>query len=208
MYGCRCVFCRVSCCAFLLSFLSFFLAILYANTCDGRKSTSSSRTVMTQEGSDDLDALAALSSVSISLSASFPLPFRILVLVSLGAFCWALNLHVLHLMGIDTAVVLDIRSSLNPNEHIHPSTLYPPVYQLAACLAVWTGACWILGFQVLAGGNGESAVGKTVAVFSLLLAAGLLFLPADRLKKTERMLLIRSVALAETRSFMSCSSTY
>lgn len=149
---------------------------------------------MTKGGGDDLDALAALSSVSISLSASFPLPFRILVLVSLGALCWALNLHVLHLVGIDTAVVLDIRSASSPNEHIHPSTLYPPVYQLAACLAVWTGLCWILGFQVIAGGDGESAVGKTIAAMSLFLAVALVFLPADRLKKSERMLLIRSVA--------------
>ncbi|KAK9900040.1 EXS-domain-containing protein [Cystobasidium minutum MCA 4210] len=155
---------------------------------------------MTQVGSDDLDALAALSSVSISLSASFPLPFRILVLVSLGALCWALNLHVLHLMGIDTAVVLDIRSASSPNEHIHPSTLYPPVYQLAACLAVWTGLCWILGFQVVAGGDGQSAVGKMVAAMSLFLAVALLFLPADRLKKTERMLLIRSLKRTVTDS--------
>lgn len=146
---------------------------------------------MIQVGSDELDALAALSSVSSSLSASFPLPFRILVLVSLGALCWALNLHVLHLMGIDTAVVLDIRSPSSPNEHIHPSTLYAPVYQLAACLAAWTGLCWILGFKLVAGGDGQSAAGKLVAAMSLFLAAGLLFLPAERLKKSERMLLIR-----------------
>lgn len=176
------------------AFLSLFLFLSWISpTSDGSASKTASQihSIMTQVGSDDVDALAGLSSVSKSLSASFPLPFRILVLVSLGALCWALDLHVLHLMGIDTAVVLDIRSPANASEHIHPSTLYPPVYQLAACLAVWTGLCWILGFQVVAGGDGESAVGKTIAAMSLFLAAALLFLPAERLKKSERMLLIR-----------------
>jgi hypothetical protein len=147
-----------------------------------------------KDDSDEIDALAALSSVSNSLSASFPLPFRILVLVSLGAFCWATNLHVLHLLGIDTAVVLDIRSLSSPNEHIHPSKLYTPVYQLAASLAAWTGLCWVVGFQVIGGGNGEAATGKAIAALSLFLAGILLFLPAERLKKSERMLLIRCVA--------------
>lgn len=146
-----------------------------------------------RDASDEDDTLAALSSVSHSLSAIFPLPFRILVLVSLGTLCWALNLHVLHLIGIDTAAILDVRSPTNANEHIHPSKLFPPVYQLAACLAAWTGLCWILGFKVIAGGDGEAATGKAIAAMSLFLAIAMLFLPADRLKRVERMMLVRSV---------------
>jgi hypothetical protein len=44
-------------------------------------------------------------------SASFPLPFRVLFLVGLAILLWALNLHVLGLLGLDVSWVLDIRDS-------------------------------------------------------------------------------------------------
>lgn len=42
-------------------------------------------------------------------SASFPLPFRVLFLIGLAQLLWAINLHVLHLVGIDTSWILDFR---------------------------------------------------------------------------------------------------
>lgn len=47
-------------------------------------------------------------------SASFPLPFRVLFLIGLAIFLWATNLHVLHLLGLDTAYILDFRDPGEP----------------------------------------------------------------------------------------------
>lgn len=44
-----------------------------------------------------------------SFSASFPLPFRVLFLVGLATLLWAVNLHVLSIIGIDMSWVLDLR---------------------------------------------------------------------------------------------------
>ncbi|KAL1411491.1 protein-ER retention protein [Vanrija albida] len=44
-------------------------------------------------------------------SAGFPLPFRVLFLVGLAMLLWAVNLHVLHLLGLDSSWILDIRDS-------------------------------------------------------------------------------------------------
>lgn len=139
-----------------------------------------------------------LSSVSSTFSSHFPLPFRILVLVSCGILCWALNLHVLHLLGIDTGLILDVRSTNAAGEppghagsHVHPSKLYGGVYQLAGFYAAWTAACWILGFQVLAGGDGNAFTGRVVSGFSIAMAVLFLLLPMDKLKKQERTMFLR-----------------
>ncbi|WVF69765.1 hypothetical protein IAT40_004544 [Kwoniella sp. CBS 6097] len=42
-------------------------------------------------------------------SSSFPLPFRVLFLIGLAQLLWAVNLHVLHLLGLDTSWILDLR---------------------------------------------------------------------------------------------------
>lgn len=42
-------------------------------------------------------------------SASFPLPFRVLFLVGLAILLWAVNIHVLHLLGLDTSWILEYR---------------------------------------------------------------------------------------------------
>lgn len=151
---------------------------------------------------------ATLSLVSGTLSSWFPLPFRILVLVTGGIFGWATNLHVLHLLGIDTSLILDIRthdgaaagssenagsgSSGANSSHLHPSRLYPQVYQLAGVTAAWTTLCWI-AFQVIAGGDGDAAIGRAVAAFSWVVALLLLIAPWDRLKKQQRMMFLRRV---------------
>ncbi len=47
-------------------------------------------------------------------SASFPLPFRVLFLIGLAQLLWAVNLHVLHLIGLDTSWILDFRDVDEP----------------------------------------------------------------------------------------------
>ena len=46
-----------------------------------------------------------------SFSTSFPLPYRVLFLIFLGTLLWALNLHILNSLGIDTSWILGIRRS-------------------------------------------------------------------------------------------------
>jgi len=148
--------------------------------------------------SDDAGPSAAeqlLTQFSDSLSSSFPLPFRILVLCTLGLSCWAVNLHVLHLLGIDTSKILDIRHATS-NEHLHPSRLYQPIYQLAAFYAAWTGLCWTVGFKWLADGQGDSEAGRWVAGFSWVTALLFLVAPFDKLKRTERLMFLRSLKRA------------
>ena len=41
-------------------------------------------------------------------SAAFPLPFRVLFLIGLAQLLWAVNLHVFHLLGLDTSWILNL----------------------------------------------------------------------------------------------------
>lgn len=42
-------------------------------------------------------------------SLGFPLPFRVLFLLGFAILLWATNLHILHLLGLDTSYILDFR---------------------------------------------------------------------------------------------------
>ncbi|KAK4685015.1 hypothetical protein P7C73_g5143, partial [Tremellales sp. Uapishka_1] len=118
-----------------------------------------------------------------SLSASFPLPFRVLFLIGLAQLLWAVNLHVLYLLGLDTAWILDFREeeSLDANPattgleldvlepetptrpHSRPpalprpasSSLYGPVYKLFGLYTLWCGSGWAV-FRLVTGGEGEN----------------------------------------------------
>ncbi|KAK8847440.1 hypothetical protein IAR55_005298 [Kwoniella newhampshirensis] len=48
-----------------------------------------------------------------SFSASFPLPFRVLFLIGLAQLLWAINLHVLSWLGLDTSWILDLREAVD-----------------------------------------------------------------------------------------------
>jgi hypothetical protein len=54
-----------------------------------------------------------------SFSLSFPLPFRVLFLIGLAQLLWATNLHILHLLGLDTSWILDIK---DPPDGTRPSS--------------------------------------------------------------------------------------
>lgn len=102
-------------------------------------------------------------------SASFPLPFRVLFLVGLAILLWAVNLHVLSLLGLDVSWALDIRdgddadhlvSSDEPKpprnvNHIPSSYLYGPVYKLFAAYSIWCFGGWA-AFRFLSGDDTEA----------------------------------------------------
>ena len=138
-----------------------------------------------------------------SFSASFPLPFRVLFLVGLAQLLWATNLHVLHLLGLDTPWILDYRDStdddvplheLNPEDvgdapprHVvarpESRTLHWSVYSLFLLYSAWVGTGWVV-FRIITGGNQESmerwrglvgiiALGAAVGVFAPWRGVGL-----------------------------------
>jgi EXS family len=102
-------------------------------------------------------------------SEHFPLPLRVLSLLTLGAYAFASNLHLLRLLGLDAAFIFDFRL---PHEightHIHPSRLYPPIYHLALSYTAFTAAGWLAVQFWPAYGDRLSAVWLAIG----LLAAG------------------------------------
>lgn len=133
----------------------------------------------------------ALSPFLTSLSDYVPLPFRVLSLISLGILCWAFNLHVLHILGIDTSFLLDIRSPSDASEYLHPSKLYRPIYQLAAVSLTWTTLAWFIGFRLFADSDGDSSAGRLAAAFTWLVPLIVLLLPVDRFRRAERFMFLR-----------------
>ena len=113
-----------------------------------------------------------------SFSASFPLPFRVLFLVGLAQLLWAANLHILHILGLDTAWILDFRNrgeveeiplestadSLDVpplsnaarfgGESMESGKAYQPVYRLFLLYTAWVGGGWLV-YRMLTGGEAE-----------------------------------------------------
>lgn len=132
-----------------------------------------------------------------SFSHLFPLPLRILALLSLGVAAWASNLHILTLYGIDTTLVLDVKTGegvVGANSHgvLHPSRLYPPIYKLAGLLAGWTAFGWLI--YSLSGYTGNQPANALTTAF-LLVPLFAVFLPTDNLCRRERAMFLRYVCV-------------
>lgn len=92
-------------------------------------------------------------SIEAHFAASFPLPFRVFVLINVGILCWATNLHGLYVFGIDATSALDIGSH-DPHAYTglilsapRPSdtlALARSVYRLCCTYTfiVFCGWCW------------------------------------------------------------------
>ncbi|KAF8757102.1 EXS protein [Rhizoctonia solani] len=144
--------------------------------------------------------------------SSFPLPYRVFLLVGLGIFFWAANLHVLHVLGIDTIWVLDLRrdkvqSSSPPTplptarqpqlpydlSSLEAVTLYKSVYKLFMVYGTWVGFGWLY-FRLITAGDGEAM--DMYKILPALTGAGIvvgLLCPLDVLMKRERMRFLRSL---------------
>lgn len=107
-------------------------------------------------------------------SASFPLPFRVLFLVGLAILLWAVNLHILTILGIDVSWALDIRDgdderahgnsielddshspSRQPVNHVPSAHLYGAVYKCALVYSLWCIAGWG-AFRFITGDDTDS----------------------------------------------------
>lgn len=146
----------------------------------------------------------------------YPLPFRILFLSSLTLLGFASNLHILSHLGIDTALVLDVRLDAPPSilprsvplsspsgapststahpPYVHPSKLYPPLYSLAVAGLGWTAAGWLF-FRLLTGGDPAAGERWRIEPAALLiLAAAVICWPGNVLCRRERFRFLRCVA--------------
>lgn len=127
------------------------------------------------------------------------------VSTGLGIFFWAVNLHVLHLLGIDTIWVLDIRrdkiqSSSPPTplptarapelpydlSSLEAVSLYKSIYKLFAIYGLWIGAGWVY-FRWVTGGIGETMDShKFLPAFTAVGVVFGLVCPFDVVMKRER----------------------
>ncbi len=112
-------------------------------------------------------------------------------MIGLAQLLWAINLHVLHLLGLDVAWILDFRDpslddleltdtssnhrnrlavpgSINKNEG---RNLYMPVYKLFILYSGWVGVGWLL-FLSITGRDRESMESYRWFVALIALGAG------------------------------------
>ncbi|KIJ49453.1 hypothetical protein M422DRAFT_225193 [Sphaerobolus stellatus SS14] len=148
---------------------------------------------------DEFDTLAArVEEVSNRAFAFVPLPWRVLFLIGAALLSWTSNLHLLHLLGIDTAFALDMHSSSHlPYSHAAGSSgsthLYVALYKLFATYASWCFGCWML-FRAFCGGNVEIMDQyKTIPQLCGLVAFIVLICPYNIVRKRERDLFLHGL---------------
>jgi EXS family len=156
---------------------------------------------------DDTDSLAfRVEEVSSHAFAFVPLPWRVSLLTGVGILCWASNLQFLHLMGINTAYVLDMHSHIN-SQYLRPFSptsprlgpanftslgrLYTAIYKLLGIYAAWTFGCWLL-FRALCGGDAEMINHyKIVPEICAIGVLAALVCPLNVVRKIERDLFLQ-----------------
>lgn len=102
-----------------------------------------------------MDATITAAHIEAPFAASFPLPFRVLVLIGAGILAWALNLHILAIARVDAGEALALRS-LNKDSYLRGGlTLAPAAHdtardharsaaRLCASYTLWIGAIWLV----------------------------------------------------------------
>lgn len=81
----------------------------------------------------------------VQSAATFPLPFRVLFLLSSGILAWATSLHGLHLHAVDGTSILRLDRPALPTTKSSTSSLsYRPVYRLFSHCAAWCLSIWLI----------------------------------------------------------------
>lgn len=147
-----------------------------------------------------------------SFSAIFPLPYRVLALAGLGILAWAINLHGLHLAGIDAprALDLDIRRTRNTLTNRAPSPLpivshsgwkhvsasdsyHVHVYKLFLQYSVLVAVSWLIYRNVTHGDLVLVDVFKYIPAVTALILLMFLISPFNVFQKHERDRFFRCV---------------
>ncbi|KDE05144.1 hypothetical protein MVLG_04485 [Microbotryum lychnidis-dioicae p1A1 Lamole] len=142
---------------------------------------------------------------SIHFGAQYPLPFRVLFLTCSTVFGFATNLHLLAFLGIDTALVLDVRlddytrvNTSHPPRAVnapfaHPSKLYPPIYGLAAAGMLWTLLGWSVFIKLSGGVVDQMVKWRAVPAITAVVVAIVTVCPRNVLYRKERFMFLRSL---------------
>ncbi|KAF5393227.1 hypothetical protein D9757_000720 [Collybiopsis confluens] len=135
--------------------------------------------------------------VEVGYSLSFPLPFRIFALTSVGILAWATNLHGLQKSSVDAVLALDLRV----HDHYWPGSprradivaLYKNLYKIFLTYSTWCLLSWLL-FRSLTHDdpNLVDAYGYIPALFALLTIL-VLIIPFNIFFKTERDKFIHAI---------------
>ncbi|KAE9411280.1 EXS-domain-containing protein [Gymnopus androsaceus JB14] len=141
--------------------------------------------------------------LEVNYSLSFPLPFRVFALTSLGILAWATNLHGLDNLGIDAVSALDLRIAdhNSPAQRYWPDStrkadvaaLYKNVYKIFTTYSAWCLISW-LTYRSLSRGDKTlvDTFGYIPAVFALVTLL-ILVLPINVLFKHERDKFIHAI---------------
>ncbi|KAJ4483240.1 EXS family-domain-containing protein [Lentinula aciculospora] len=129
-------------------------------------------------------------------SLSFPLPFRVFALTSLGILAWATNLHGLDNLGVDAVSALDLRigDHYSSSQRYWPDSprkadvtvLYRNVYRIFITYSVWCLVSWTM-FRSFSQGDPTlvDVFGYIPAIFALITVL-ILILPFNVLFRPER----------------------
>jgi len=146
-------------------------------------------------------------------TAFVPLPFRVLGLIALGLLCWASNLHILHLLGLDVARVLDTRTdkatlpapNSRPDSPVHRDTappvasksysylinLHSPVYHIFAWFFTWTLVNYSIFVHQVRGDIQHMDKFRAIPAFAAAGVLAALFCPLNILQKRDRIIFLQ-----------------
>lgn len=96
--------------------------------------------------------------IEAPFAATFPLPFRVMLLGGVGILCWALNLHGLELLGVDVMDALEVKT--HDNHHLPSAvrsrqsarSLYLSTYRVFIAYSAWGFLGWTL-FRIYTRGS-------------------------------------------------------
>lgn len=138
----------------------------------------------------------------VPLAAIFPLPFRVLFLVSLGVLGWATNLHGLQLLGIDGPGALELQPSnsylplRSPSSgHLSPHTCYVALYRIFIEHTGWCFAAWLVFRAATLSDTALVDTFRYIPAVCILVVLTVLVCPCDVFHKRERDCFLSFVTL-------------
>ena len=131
----------------------------------------------------------------IFADASFPLPFRVLVLVGLGVFGWATNLHVLQAYNVDVLWAMESYPHRSPHNiperrrssyYRRETPPYMTIYAMCLVYVIWVFLAWSVYVSALHGIPATADKFKYIASVAILVVLGVLICPFEFMFKRER----------------------
>ncbi|RUS19600.1 EXS family-domain-containing protein [Endogone sp. FLAS-F59071] len=126
--------------------------------------------------------------------ALLPFYYRPLIILTIGIWGWALNLHILITLGIDAPALLQVPLA----ERAGGVAFYRPVYVIAAVVSVVAGVnlwCFWAVFGGASGATGEEEVTRTwLPLFCYLTVVMMVMMPGNVFYKKERTRFLRSLS--------------